>query len=74
MLARILEHDGSTVVLDFGEPAVIRQAMEKVVHGGFVVLWEGKRRQAQPGSPDFIRQLALHYASLGHLVEVAEFP
>lgn len=72
LLARIFEHDGNTVVLDFGDRAVIEDAMRKVAQGGFVVPWGGESRTAQPGGPELLRLLALHYAASGHVVELTE--
>jgi hypothetical protein len=66
--ARIIEQDGELFVLDWGDPALIEDAARRVLHGGFVVTWEGTEQTAVPGSPAMLAQLALHYASHGWLV------
>ncbi len=73
LLVRIVEHDGTIVVLDLGDRAMIEDAMRRVGQGRFVVTWEGQSHTAQPG-PGLLRLLALHYAASGHLVEVSEHP
>ena len=74
LLARVVEHDGSTVVLDFGDRALVEDAMRKVTQGGFSVPWEGQRETVHPGGAPLLRHLALHYNSLGYLVELTEHP
>ena len=71
LLVRIVEHDGSLVVLDYGDRATVEDAMRRVGQGRFSVAWEGQAHTAQPG-PGMLRLLALHYATAGHLVEVTE--
>jgi hypothetical protein len=66
--ARIIEQDGELFVLDWGDPALIEDAARRVLHGGFVVTWDGTEQTAVPGSPAMLGHLALHYASHGWLV------
>ncbi|MEO0600813.1 MAG: hypothetical protein AAF211_05215 [Myxococcota bacterium] len=71
LLARVVEHDGCIVVLDYGDRQMIEDAMRRVGQGRFVVTWDGQSQTAQPG-PGMLRLLALHYAASGHIVEVSE--
>jgi len=71
LLTRIVEHDGSIVVLDFGDRSMVEDAMRRVGQGRFVVTWDGQSQTARPG-PGMLRLLALHYAASGHIVEVTE--
>lgn len=72
VLARVVERDGAAFVLDHGDPAMVAEAAQLVLHGGFQVTWQGIVDTAVPRTPQFLQRLALHWAAQGLLVAVDE--
>ncbi len=72
VLVRVVDREGSVFVLDHGDPEVVAEAAQLVLHGGFQVSWQGTIDTAVPRTPNFLQRLALHWVNQGHLVFVDE--
>jgi hypothetical protein len=72
LLARIIDRDGNSFVLDYGDPGVVRDASRRLLRGGFSVWRGGDWVTATPRHPDMIHLLAAWYAREGLLVFLDE--
>jgi hypothetical protein len=72
LLARIIDRDGNSFVLDYGDPGVVRDASRRLLRGGFSVWRGGEWVTATPRHPDMIHLLAAWYAREGLLVFLDE--
>ncbi len=61
-LARIVDREGFVFVLDYGDPAVIADATDRI-HRGFSMVIDGRPLHVGPGSPDLLERLQQHYAA-----------
>ena len=70
-LARIVERDGVTFVLDFGDASVIADANRRVGRG-FSVFHMGEEIEVAPDDSRLLTYLAEYYAATGLLVALEE--
>ncbi len=59
-------------MLDYGDPAIVSEASELALRGGFRVWVGGRLETAAPQDPQMIVLLAHHFATAGHLVFLDE--
>lgn len=72
-LARIIDRDGFAFVLDYGDPAMVADATERVTRG-FSLWRSGRLETVGPASPELLTLLAEFYAQEGLVVTLEEPP
>lgn len=70
-LARVIDQGGRPFVLDFGDPQVIADIVQRITRG-FSVIRQGRVLHVHAGDPDLLAQLGAFYASEGALVFLEE--
>lgn len=66
-LARVVEQGGRPFVLDYGDPRVIEDLVQRIARG-FTVIRQGRLLHVHPGDEDLLVQLANFYVDEGALV------
>jgi len=66
-LARVVDQGGRPFVLDYGDPRIIEDLVQRITRG-FTVIRQGRLLHVHPGDDDLLIQLACFYADEGALV------